>query len=173
MALLNNETMPGILVSTEIRQSVEEFVFAECEMLDNHDYYRWGGLWADNCRYWIPSRPDEIADSLERVSLVFDDRPLLEARIQRLEGNGAYAHKPSSTLARVVGNLVVRTAPRDSGVSATCTFVLLESRREEQFTWGGKLEYLLLDTDDGWKMAQKKVLLTNCDQALTTMSFLP
>ena len=83
----------------------------------------------------MPSEPDQ-ADPAETVSLIYDDRRLLETRVRRLASPRMYSQEPRSRTSRIVGNVTI-----EDGDSKSCTvrskFLMIEYRREQQRLFGG------------------------------------
>ena len=61
----------------------ERFLLQEARLLDEARFDDWLALFTADAWYWVPSEPDQ-ADPAETVSLIYDDRRLLETRVRRL-----------------------------------------------------------------------------------------
>ena len=87
--------------------------------------------------YWVPSQPNQ-ASPRDTISLIYDDRRLLETRVRRLASPRIYSQEPRSRTSRMIGNVTVEEATR---TAAACTVrskcQLLEYRRETQRLFGG------------------------------------
>ena len=118
--------------------------------------------------YWVPSEPDQ-ADPVETVSLIYDDRRLLETRVRRLASPRMYSQEPRSRTSRMIGNVTIEeTSPRMQGkFEWACTirskFMMIEYRREQQRLFGGTALHRLVQTDGRIMIAWKRVDLVNCD----------
>ena len=116
---------------------------------------------------------DEPYDPGAHVSLIYDDRPTLAKRVERLSGPDADAEQPAAVVRRVVSNVEI-VDERAGEVVVESNFVAVTSRREVQEYWGGRTEHHLRPTDDGgFAIAYKKVVLVNCDAFLPHLPFLP
>ena len=62
------------------RQQVEQFLYYEAQIMDEHRYDEWLALWSDDALYWVPAGRDNI-DPKREISLIYDDRVRLETRI--------------------------------------------------------------------------------------------
>src|SRR4029078_8993925 len=89
--------------------------------------------------YWVPSEPGQ-ADPHHTVSLIYDDRRLLETRIRRLARPRVDSQEPRSRTSRVVANVTIEDS---EGRSATVRskFVMIEYRREPQRLVAGTAWY--------------------------------
>ena len=100
----------------------------------------------------------------DTVSLVYDDRRLLETRVRRLASPRIYSQEPRSRTSRMVGNVTLEEAQPDrSAATVRSKFLVLENRRDSQRLFGGTLFHRLLQTADGLRIAWKRVDLVNCD----------
>ena len=60
----------------------------------------------------------------------------------------------------------------DDDLLVEANFLVAESRERGTTLWAGRYEYRLRATDDGLKMAGKKVILVDNDRPLYTLAFL-
>jgi hypothetical protein len=44
------------LVSVELQHEIEQFLYVEAELLDDGRFHEWLDLFADDVRYWMPTR---------------------------------------------------------------------------------------------------------------------
>ena len=78
----------------------------EARLLDDGKFDDWLALFTPEAWYWVPSEPDQ-ADPVETVSLIYDDRRLLETRVRRLASPRMYSQEPRSRTSRMVGNVTI------------------------------------------------------------------
>lgn len=148
----------------------ERLLFQEARLLDAHDYAAWLTLWTLPARYWVPGADASVGPE-RSVSLIDDDRDALDDRVFRMEHAAAHAHRPRSTLSRIVSN--VEVSPTASGADVTSAYVLVAHRRHEQMIFGAHVEHRLVRTIDGLRIAAKTVHLSALDDALRNLTFLP
>src|ERR1700754_4636352 len=141
-----------------------QFLIHEARLLDEARYDDWLALFAADAWYWVPSQPNQ-ASPHDTVSLIYDDRRLLETRVRRLASPRIYSQEPRSRTSRMVGNVSVE----ESGTHA-CTvrskFVMIEYRRESQRLFAGTTFHRLVQESGGIRIASKRVDLVNCDAPL-------
>src|SRR5262245_64398492 len=65
------------------REQCEEFLIHEARLLDDGRFDEWLALFTADARYWVPSEPNQKSP-LDTVSLMYDDRRLLETRVRTL-----------------------------------------------------------------------------------------
>jgi 3-phenylpropionate/cinnamic acid dioxygenase small subunit len=141
--------------------SCEHFLLQEARLLDEARFDDWLKLFTPDAWYWVPSQPDQ-PDPHETVSLIYDDRRLLETRVRRLASPRMYSQEPRSRTSRLVANVTIEEAE-----STACTvrskFVMIEFRRDSQRIFGGTAFHRLVQTESGLRIAWKRVHLVNCD----------
>jgi benzoate/toluate 1,2-dioxygenase subunit beta len=159
-----------MLSASDFRR-IENFLYREARLMDENAYEEWLSLWATNdvC-YWVPSNAGET-DPAEQISIIYDDRTRLEARVRRLVSGFAYAQDPKSRMCRVISNVEVDEAV-DGIVTAWSNFVLGEFRRSQQNVFIGRAMHKLRFEGDSFKIVVKKVYLINSDSYIDNLTFL-
>jgi benzoate/toluate 1,2-dioxygenase beta subunit len=141
----------------------EAFLIHEARLLDEAHFDEWLALFTDDAWYWVPSQPSQD-NPRDTISLIYDDRRLLETRVRRLASPRIYSQEPPSRTSRIVANVTIEEAAADG---AACTvrskFHILEYRREQQRAFAGTAFHRLVQTGDGIRIAWKRVNLVNCD----------
>jgi len=152
------------------RQQVEQFIYHEADLMDEHRYDEWLALWTDDALYWVPSGRDDI-DPKREISLIYDDRVRLQVRITRLKSGFAHAQEPKSRMRRVVSNIVTKEA-ENGDIVVFSNFLLTELRRGKQDTFAGRTVHRLRPDNGSFRLASKKVLLVNNDEHIDNLTFL-
>lgn len=152
------------------RQQVEQFLYHEAQLMDEHRFDEWLALWTDPALYWVPSNRDEL-DPKREVSLVYDDWVRLQLRISRLKSGFAHAQEPKSRMRRLISNIVIEEAQNGEVVTYS-NFLLAELRRGKQDLFAGRTIHRLSSHNDSFKMMTKKVLLVNNDEPIDNLTFL-
>jgi ethylbenzene dioxygenase subunit beta len=139
----------------------EQFLLHEARLLDDGKFDDWLALFTLDAWYWVPSEPDQ-ADPVETVSLIYDDRRLLETRVRRLASPRMYSQEPRSRTSRILGNVTIEEAGKVS-CTVRSKFMMIEYRREQQRLFGGTVLHRLVQSDGRIMIAWKRVNLVNCD----------
>jgi len=142
----------------------EQFLLHEARLLDEGKFDEWLALFTPEAWYWVPSEPDQ-ADPAETVSLIYDDRRLLETRVRRLASPRMYSQEPRSRTSRIVSNVSIEDADSKSG-TVRSKFMMIEYRREQQRLFGGTVLHRLVQNGGRILIAWKRVDLVNCDAPL-------
>ncbi len=145
-------------------RELEKFVTAELELLDGREFEAWRDLFTEDGHYWVPSRVDQESPE-DELSLFYDDREIMDLRIQRLRHPRAHAQIPYSRTTHIVGNFVVNTADEENGAyDFSCRFVVHDYRPEmEQRAFSGRYDYSVVRAGENFKIRAKKATVINCD----------
>jgi 3-phenylpropionate/cinnamic acid dioxygenase small subunit len=143
----------------------EQFLVHEARLLDEGRFDEWLSLFTSDAWYWVPSEPGQLSPR-DTVSLIYDDRRLLETRVRRLASPRIYSQEPRSRTSRIVANVTIEEAD-ESGTTVRSKCQWLEYRREAQRIFGGTCFHRLVrGAGTDIRIAWKRVDLINCDAAL-------
>lgn len=142
-------------------QEIESFLIAEARLLDERRWDDWLALFTDDGWYWVPLEEGQ-ANPREVVSLIYDDRRLLETRIRRLVEAALHAQTPVSRTSRIVANPTVEAEDGDE-ITVRAKFGMVESRRDVRRVFAGTAWHRLLRAGDGFRIRWKRVDLVDCD----------
>jgi 3-phenylpropionate/cinnamic acid dioxygenase small subunit len=158
-------------VSPDLQHRVEQFLYAEAQLLDEHEFTAWIALFTEDAHYWMPTRntrtnrerAKEISARGEAAH-IDDDMVRLRGRVRRSMSGLAWSEEPPSRTRRVLGN--VRIQERDTGeLDVRLNFWVYRSRLERHQDWFVGERFDVLVPDDGpygYRIADRKIVL---DQA--------
>jgi len=149
--------------------TVASFLYREARLMDDHAYDEWLALWDEDATYWVPCNGDDI-DPAENVSIIYDRRRQLRARIQRLKET-SWLREQAPRLKRLVSNIEIETAD-DKELVVNSSFILTELHHHRQHLWAGSTTHKLVANGDSFRIKSKKVLLLNNNEALPNLMFL-
>lgn len=160
-------------MTTHVADALIDFIYAEARMLDEGRFEEWLELWLPDGRYWMPLDFQQEDPELT-TSLLYEDVFMLRLRIERLEGRRTFSQKPKSRCHHVLSRPFVDEVDEGSGRCVTTTFMhYVETRQDEQFLLALTATHTLVVTDDGIRIANKKVELLNSDAAFRNIQLLP
>lgn len=142
----------------------EQFLIHEARLLDDGNFDEWLALFTAEAWYWVPSEPGQVSPA-DTVSLIYDDRRLLETRVRRLASPRMYSQEPRSRTTRIVTNVTLEEAGKNACTTRS-KFMMIEVRRDAQRIFGGTATHRLVQADGGIRIAWKRVDLVNCDAPL-------
>ncbi|HKY92775.1 MAG TPA: aromatic-ring-hydroxylating dioxygenase subunit beta [Nevskiaceae bacterium] len=129
------------------RLRVEEFLFAECDLLDRWQLDDWLKLYTDDCRYEVGPTGKADSDELSSATSLFliaDDRFRLEQRLVRMSKTTCHAEYPRSRTRHLYSN--VRVAGREGQVlDVRANFATYRTNRGITNTYVGHLLYTLVE----------------------------
>lgn len=148
------------------QRRIEAFLFHEARLLDEGRFEDWLALFTETAWYWVPLSPDQESPH-DMVSIIYDDRQLLETRVRRLCSPNIHAQSPPSRTSRIVGNVAVeRTAAGEDGPEVTSRFQMVEFRHDRQRLFAGAMRHGLTHRGDGFRIRWKRVDLVNSEGML-------
>jgi 3-phenylpropionate/cinnamic acid dioxygenase small subunit len=145
------------------REDCESFLLHEARLLDEAKFDDWLALFTADAQYWVPSEPDQKSP-YDTVSLIYDDRRLLETRVRRLASPRIYSQEPRSRTSRIVTNITLEESGQEALVRSK--FMMIEFRRNAQRLFGGTCFHRLVCHDGSLRIRLKRVDLVNCDATL-------
>jgi benzoate/toluate 1,2-dioxygenase subunit beta len=160
----------AIDLNLDLLREVEQFVYREARLADEQQYDDWEALWTNDAIYWVPANSDDI-DPTAQMSIIFDNRARIATRIKQLHTGKRVSQDPASRLRRLISNVEL-LGVEDNHVEVGANFLIYESRERGVTLWAGRTEWTLDRSDDGLRIARKKVMLANNDRALNTLAFL-
>jgi len=146
------------------QRECEDFLLHEARLLDEARFDEWLALFTADAQYWVPSEPDQKTP-YDTVSLIYDDRRLLETRVRRLASPRIYSQEPRSRTSRMVSNATLEESGPEA-VLVRSKFMMIEFRRNEQRLFGGTCFHRLVRRDGDLRIRLKRVDLVNCDAPL-------
>jgi len=163
-AVSQQERVERILLLHEI----QEFLYAEAELLDERRFDDWLALFADDVHYWMPIRRNvkygeqealEETNPASEVSWFDEGKITLTSRVRQLNTGLHWAEEPLSRVCHIVSNVqLLRVALPEVAVKSR--FLVYRNRmRDETDFFIGKREDLLRQIDGEWQIARRKIIL--------------
>jgi 3-phenylpropionate/cinnamic acid dioxygenase small subunit len=160
------------MVSAELQNEIEQFLYSEVRLLSEGRYREWLGLLTDDIKYWMPVRETKAVGQSgvgggEELAIFDDDKAFLAARVERFYSDLAHAERPPSRTRYFVSNVVVRAQP-GGDVDVECNLLVYQARLEKtECFFVGRREDELRKADAGWRISKRKIVL---DQILLPRS---
>jgi 3-phenylpropionate/cinnamic acid dioxygenase small subunit len=149
-----------------IDRDLIDFVYREAELLDERRFDEWYELFADDGHYWIPLRPDQ-PDPRNHASLMYEDKLLLKARIERLAGARTHSQQPESRCQHVLQRpsiIEMDAVVRAYATRTRCLYV--EVRGDEQLVFACTVSHRLTSVDGRIRIIEKRIDILNGDAPL-------
>ena len=150
-------------------EDLAKFIRHEARLLDEKRFDEWLALFTDDGRYWVPAAPGQT-DPLLHNSLAYEDRLLLELRIERLKSARAYSQRPPSRCLHVLQEPDIENLDHARGEFVMRTpFLYTETRGEESQRYAATAWHTLARLDGRLRIRMKRVDILNCDAALPSI----
>ena len=150
-----------------LRFEVEDFLYYEADLLDDHRYEDWLDLFTEDARYFMPMRRNVPHDEPEReftregldVNWFDEGEDTLARRVQQIRTGIHWAEEPPSRICHMVSNVqILHASPTEMGVKSR--FLVYRNRVEtETDVLVGKREDLLRRANGSFRIARRKIVL--------------
>ena len=131
-------------------------------MIDERRYHDWLGLFAEQCTYWVPLE-ERQASGHDTVSIIFDDRKLLETRVRRFSHPMTHAQIPHSRTVHMVSNVRLAGATTTGDIVARSNQIVVEFRNNKQILYAGHCEHHLIRAVGAFKIRLKRFDLVDSE----------
>jgi 3-phenylpropionate/cinnamic acid dioxygenase small subunit len=152
-------------MSAPTDQALIDFVLREARLLDEQRFEQWVALFTDDGHYWMPVEWRQTDPKL-KVSLMYEDKLLLQIRAERLKGNRTFSQKPKSRSHHLLQTPQVDRRNDDGNEYILWTAMhYVETRQDEQTLYAAWATHHLTMIDGCLRIRLKRVDLVNCDAA--------
>lgn len=146
-------------------KEIIDFVIHEARLLDQHRFEEWLALYTDDAYYWMPLEWGQTDPKLVG-SLMYEDKLLLQIRVERLKGNRTFSQKPKSRCHHVLQTPQIDSRDDAKGEYVTWTPMhYVETRLDEQQLYAAWATHTLVMVGGVLKIKLKRVDLVNCEAA--------
>jgi 3-phenylpropionate/cinnamic acid dioxygenase small subunit len=150
-------------------QELARFVRHEARLLDERRFDEWYDLFTDDGHYWVPATPAQ-PDPHEHNSLAYEDKLLLQLRIERLRSPRAYSQKPASRCLHVLQEPDFEKLDYERGEFLLRTpFIYTETRGDDSQRYAATAWHTLISKGNNLKIRLKRIDILNCDAALPSI----
>ncbi len=164
---------PAGTVSAELARACEQFLYHEAELLDDNGLHEWLALLCTDIVYEVPirvTRERAAGPGFSEAGFhMWETFTSLQTRVERLDGEYAWAEDPPSRTRRLVGNVRVERGETDHELAVKSNFLLYRGRLDtpDHQLLAGERRDVLRQTGDGLRLARRRVLL---DQTTLSMA---
>ena len=165
---MNLAEMQRALEGLLLQREIEAFVATEAELLDERRYEEWLKLIADDIHYYMPIRRNmkfgeqerEYSDVDSEISWIDEGKRILIGRVRQIMTGIHWCEEPLSRVRHVISNVQI-VAVRGDEVEVRDRFIVYRNRLQDEWDlFAGKREQILRrDSETGWKIAKRAVIL--------------
>lgn len=155
----------------DLMREIEDFFYAEADLLDEREYEKWLDLLTEDIVYWMPMRKNvayrdrdkDITDE-DDLAWMHDDKETLIKRVKQIQTGIHWADEPISRVSHVITNIRLAepiTSLGDGKTTMTkCRFIVYRNRVEDETDLlVGRREDTLTRIGDELKIAKRKIIL--------------
>jgi 3-phenylpropionate/cinnamic acid dioxygenase small subunit len=156
-----------------LERELVEFVYREARLVDDRQLADWYALFADDGFYWVPLAPGQT-DPLTHTSLAYEDRLLLQLRIERFSNPRSYSLHPTVRCLHVLQRPEIEAIDAAAGTWTLRTNqIYVETQGDTQQVLAAVVRHTLVRVDGALRIRLKRVDLLNCDAALPSIQLFP
>ena len=126
-----------------------DFIAHEAALLDARRFDDWLALFSDDGHYWVPLLGAAQADPFSHNSLAYEDRLLLQLRVERLKNPRAHSQHPASHSQHVLQPSRIEEEGADD-VRLRTPFLYIEARGDVTRDVTGTNELLMRNQFRAW-----------------------
>ena len=150
-------------------QDLVRFVVREARLLDERRFDEWYELFTDDAYYWVPLTPGQKDPHLHN-SLAYEDKFLLQLRVERLKSPQAYSQKPESRCHHLLQVPEVESSDLSKNEFVLRTpFIYTETRGDESQRYAATAWHTLVWQDSALRIRLKRVDILNADAMLPSI----
>jgi 3-phenylpropionate/cinnamic acid dioxygenase small subunit len=131
------DRLAPVNVPLETAYAIEQFLYAEADLLDAWLFQDWLALMAPDVHYWAPVRENRLAREMDREmyppgsAAHFDENhAMLTERVNRLYTNMAWSEAPPSRTRHLVSNVRAHTTERADEFDVQSSFHVYRTSSE-------------------------------------------
>jgi len=159
------------LAYLDLMREIEDFLYAEADLLDERQFEKWLELLTDDVRYWMPMRKNLAFEDRDRditsdddVAWIDDDKVTLTKRVKQILTGIHWAEEPLSRVSHLVSNIRLAQRLDANAYLVKSHFIVHRNRLETETDFiAGRREDVLRRVDGNLKIASRKIII---DQAV-------
>ena len=166
-----NGLSPERLSYLDLMREIEDFFYAEADLLDEREYEQWLELLTEDLVYWMPMRRnvayrdrDKDITAEDDLAWVHDDKETLIKRVKQIQTGIHWADEPISRISHVITNIRFAEPITSLGEGAKavtkCRFIVYRNRVEDETDLlVGRREDTLVRLNGALKISRRKIIL--------------
>ncbi len=155
----------------DLMREIEDFFYAEADLLDEREYDHWLDLLTDDIVYWMPMRRnvayrdrDKDITAEDDLAWMHDDKETLIKRVKQIQTGIHWADEPISRVSHVITNIRLADPVTSLGEGeqavTKCRFIVYRNRVEDETDLlVGRREDTLIRVNGGLMLSRRKIIL--------------
>ena len=143
-AVASPATLPrsGLVPAGDVQREVEQFLYAQAELLDGKHWQAWIDLFAAEGVYWMPVSAEQT-EWEGSPSIFAEDKLIMEIRKGRVSHPNAWSQAPMWETSHLVGHVALESVG-DQEIRVRSRFHMMELRRDSVRHFGGSYRHTLV-----------------------------
>ncbi|MGW4370980.1 aromatic-ring-hydroxylating dioxygenase subunit beta [Nocardia takedensis] len=154
-------TVENVVASSALYREVEDFLFREAHILDEHRFEDWLRLLTDDIEYVMPLR-EYVEGNVPAAGhpIMRDDKEMLTIRARKDATGYSHVELPVSMTCHLISNVVVDPTDDPDEVDVKSAFAVRQARKlRDEAWWTGRRHDRLRRVDGKWKLARRVIHL--------------
>jgi 3-phenylpropionate/cinnamic acid dioxygenase small subunit len=167
----------GCAPGTPLYGEIVAFLYREAELLDSYRFAEWVELFAEDVRYEMPVRTNQVRSSgsgFQQMTFFDENLVSLQTRVKRLQTDSAWAETPPSRTRHFVSNVLVEPSDKPDEFAVGLCFMVTRTRSDHGYQmFTGRREDLLRRVGGGhFRIARRRILADQTVLTATNLSVL-
>lgn len=148
------------MLAIEDRLAIEQLLYHEAHLLDEHRYKEWLDLLTDDVEYLMPLT-EHVQGKVPPAGhpIIKDDKPTLMARVAKHATGFSHVEIPVSMTCHMIGNIYCEDE-ENGEVPVKSTFIVRQARKlRDEAWWAGRRHDRVRRVDGEWRICRRTVLL--------------
>ena len=145
--------------SGDLQRRVEQFLFAQSELLDHKHWQDYIDLFAGDGVYWMPVTTEQT-EWEGSPSIFAEDKPMMRVRMGRVTHPNAWSQAPMWATNHVIGNVVIEKEGAKE-IVVRSRFHMMELRRDNVRHFGGTYRHTLVKAGNSFRIKLQRVDMFN------------
>ena len=149
------------MATWEEKKEIEEFLYREAYLLDEHRLDEWLELFTQDAEYLMPLR-EYVQGEVDPPGhpVIKDDKMMLTLRVRKHETGFSHVEIPKSMTCHLITNILVEDGRASDELEVSSSFVVRQARKlRDEAWWVGRRRDLFRREDGGWRIARREILL--------------
>jgi 3-phenylpropionate/cinnamic acid dioxygenase small subunit len=166
---LQSPSLPASDSEQALSASLVDFIYRESRLLDEARYEDWYECFAEDGIYWVPLSAQQL-DGENHNSLAYEDKLLLQLRIERLKHARAFSQQPGSRGHHLLQRPEIEVFDPVRNLFVTRTQIIYSEFRLEDVQHYAATVWHHLRLEGGlWKLQLKRCDLLNAEAMLASI----
>ncbi len=148
------------MLSIEDRMAIEQLLYREAHLLDEHRYKEWLDLLTDDIEYIMPLT-EHVQGKVPPAGhpIIKDDKATLMTRVAKDDTGFSHVEIPVSMTCHMIANVLIEDEV-EGEVQVKSSFMVRQARKlRDEAWWVGRRDDRVRRVDVGWRICRRTIHL--------------